>query len=67
MTCINITSVYNMRIWFLSSKGQKRPQGNDDNRKSKKPRFDTIESSVEKDDSKIFVDPVLIEKRFNIW
>ena len=53
----------------LFSRGQKRspgPRGNNDNRKFKKPRFDTFEA-VEKDDSKIIVDPVLIEKRFNIW
>ena len=51
----------------LFSRGQKRSQGQgNNNKKSKKPRFDAFVAD-EKDDSKIFVDPVLIEKRFNIW
>merc|ERR1711936_449251 len=56
------------QIQQSQSRGQKRSQGSQGNndKKSKKPRFDAF-AVDEKDDSKIFVDPVLIEKRFNIW
>ena len=66
-SCINITLKYYI-FNGLFSRGQKRSQGSQGNndKKSKKPRFDAF-AVDEKDDSKIFVDPVLIEKRFNIW